>query len=929
MIFAPHWKSYCRATAGLVLLVLTSLLTVTAVVAADQNTAPQLIRVVMDNNYPPYVFQDNQGQLQGIIVDQWRLWEKKTGVRVELTGMDWAEAQRRMQAGNFDVIDTMFRNEQRELLYDFTKPYATIPVPLFFHADISGIRGVKDLQGFMVAAKAGGNVLNVLRDNGITSIVEYPSYEKIVAAARDGQVKVFTVDRPPALYYLHKMGIQHQFRETKPLYNGQFHRAVNKGNRELLSLLESGFAAITAEEYQEIDSKWRGSSLDGGPNWKFLAALAGGAVAIIITLTIWNIALKRGVARRTSELATERARLQTVLHAIPDLVWIKDVAGVYLGCNHRFERFFGAKEADVVGKTDYDFVPAEQADFFRAHDRLAIAAGKPSVNEEWILFADDGHTELLETIKTPVKDGTGQIIGVLGIARDITAQRAAVEKLRSQAELLDLTHDAIIVRDMDDRITFWNRGAVEQYGWSPDEAVGQVTHTLLQTSFPSSLPEIQKSFSRTGRWDGELQHVTRAGTQIDVVSRWVLQRDEQGAALAILEINNDVTEKHQLEVQMLHTQKLESLGVLAGGIAHDFNNILTAVIGNVDLAQRRLGPESPVTENLRRIKNAAVRAADLAKQMLAYSGKGQFVVAPIDLNRLVEEMGHMLEVSISKKVVLRYNFMRPLPIINADASQLSQIVMNLVINATEAIGEQNGIVTIATGFQECDEQYLTDVWLVDPIPPGLYVYLEITDNGCGMDRETLASIFDPFFTTKFTGRGLGMSAVLGIVRGHKGAIKIDSEPGRGSTFRVLLPATSAMEMLVVPDSADDGWRGSGVALLVDDEATVRDIGSEMLRELGFTVITAGDGQEALVQFKARPDTRLVILDLTMPRLDGGQCFSELRRLDPKVRVIMASGFDENEVAQKFVGKGLVGFLQKPYTLAMLRKTIQQTTSLAE
>lgn len=203
-----------------------------------EQTPSRVIRVVMDNNYPPYAFLDDNGKLKGILVDQWRLWEKKTGIRAELQGLDWSEAQRRMEAGEFDVIDTIFRNERRERLYDFTKPYAVIPVPLFFSEELSGIRGAADLKGFVVAAKAGGNVLNVLREHGVTSIVEYPSYEKIVEAARDGKIKVFTVDRPPALYYLNKLGIQDRFRETSPMYSGQFHRAVRKGNRELLATVE-------------------------------------------------------------------------------------------------------------------------------------------------------------------------------------------------------------------------------------------------------------------------------------------------------------------------------------------------------------------------------------------------------------------------------------------------------------------------------------------------------------------------------------------------------------------------------------------------------------------------------------------------------------------------------------------------------------------
>jgi signal transduction histidine kinase/CheY-like chemotaxis protein len=385
-------------------------------------------------------------------------------------------------------------------------------------------------------------------------------------------------------------------------------------------------------------------------------------------------------------------------------------------------------------------------------------------------------------------------------------------------------------------------------------------------------------------------------------------------------------EREKLEQQLLHTQKLESLGVLAGGIAHDFNNILTAIIGNAELGLMRLGPESPALENLQRIEKAATRAADLAAQMLAYSGKGRFVVEAIDLNRLVEEMGHMLEVSVSKKAIIRYNLTRPIVAVDADATQIRQIILNLVINASEAIGNRSGVIAITTGCLNCTEESLQETWLADPLPEGLYVYLEVADTGSGMDHETMGRIFDPFFTTKFAGRGLGMAAVLGIVRGHKGAITVYSEPGQGSTFRVLLPAGNRPAELFNGENEADSWKGSGLVLLVDDEETVRVIGAEMLRELGFAVVTANDGREAVEMFTAGNEITAVILDLIMPHMDGEQCFHELRRLKPDVKVVMSSGYSECEVARKFTGRGLTGFVQKPYKLAALREVLQRALS---
>ena len=381
-------------------------------------------------------------------------------------------------------------------------------------------------------------------------------------------------------------------------------------------------------------------------------------------------------------------------------------------------------------------------------------------------------------------------------------------------------------------------------------------------------------------------------------------------------------DKQLFDLQLLQTQKLESLGVLAGGIAHDFNNILMAIIGNADLALMKLPPESPVAENLHSIELASSRAADLAKQMLAYSGKGKFVVQAIDLNRLLEEMLHMLKVSISKKAVLCLNRSGSVPTVEADATQMRQVIMNLVINASEAIGDKSGVIAINTGSMECDREYLKNFWLDEGIPEGTYVYLEISDTGCGMTTGTMAKIFDPFFTTKFTGRGLGMAAVLGIMRGHKGAIRVYSEIGRGTTFKLLIPAGRKRAEENGPDATGDDWRGSGKVLLVDDEETIQATCGMMLRVLGFTPIIANDGREAVEIFRKEPDIAFVILDLTMPHMDGEQCFRELRQLDPDAKVIMSSGYNEQEVTQRFLGKGLTSFIQKPYRLSQLTEVIK-------
>ena len=380
-----------------------------------------------------------------------------------------------------------------------------------------------------------------------------------------------------------------------------------------------------------------------------------------------------------------------------------------------------------------------------------------------------------------------------------------------------------------------------------------------------------------------------------------------------------------LEAQVQRTQKLESLGILAGGIAHDFNNLLMGILGNADLALLELPPGSPVRENLRGIENAARRAADLARQMLAYSGKGRFIVEPVDIGSVLAEIGHLIAASVSKKAVLNYNLAPNLPAIEADATQLRQVFMNLITNASEALGEKNGAITVSTGVMECDRDYLRGTYLDEELPEGLYIYCEVSDTGCGMDPKTRARIFDPFFTTKFTGRGLGLAAVLGIVRGHRGAIRVYSEPGRGTTFKILFPATRrAVKSPARPLMPDLVWHGKGLVLLVDDEETVRTVGRQMLERAGFNVLIAVDGRQALDIFtKQSNDITCVLLDLTMPNMDGEETFRELLRVKNDVRVILSSGYNEQEAIDRFTHSGLAGFIQKPYQFASLTQKLQQ------
>ena len=504
------------------------------------------------------------------------------------------------------------------------------------------------------------------------------------------------------------------------------------------------------------------------------------------------------------------------------------------------------------------------------------------------------------------------------------AQRVAEYSLREKAQLLELARDAILSLEVDGTIRFWNSGAAAMYGWSREEAEGQCSHQLLQTVFPISLEDTESKVVSQGHWEGELIHTRRDGTPLRVMSRWALRTSSDGRPAGFLEIATDITEKRRIEEQLRHTQKLESLGVLAGGVAHDFNNLLTGILGNASLALEATPHHHPNYILLEEVVKASERAADLTRQLLAYAGKGRFVMRTVDLSLLVREITGLVQATIPKQVQLRSQLADGLPGIDADAGQLQQIIMNLVINGAEANPAEGGTVLVRTGLQPVDEQYIVTMSSAgELLRPGTYVYLEVHDTGCGMDEETMARIFDPFFTTKFAGRGLGLSAVLGIVRAHKGALKVYSRPGQGTTFKVLFPA-SENEIAEHPHAAARSLAGSGTVLVVDDEEVIRRTAKNALERYGYSAILAENGALAIEAYRRNPGAiAMVLLDLTMPGVDGEETLRTLQGINTDVRVLLSSGYNEVEAVQRFAGKNLAGFIQKPYTATALAEKVKE------
>ncbi|HQU45289.1 MAG TPA: PAS domain S-box protein, partial [Pirellulales bacterium] len=537
----------------------------------------------------------------------------------------------------------------------------------------------------------------------------------------------------------------------------------------------------------------------------------------------------------------------------------------------------------------------------------------------------DGSARIVISFGGIVLDNLGQTVRIFCACQDVTDRRLQEDALRRERQfslrLIESSVDGILAFDRQFVYTLWNPGMERLTGLARPDALGRNAFEV----FPFWKESGEDAFYRQALAGENVVAKDRRYRSADGEHDGFFEgyysplRSETGEIIGGLAIIRDVTEKKQLEMQMQHAQKLETLGVLAGGIAHDFNNLLMVILGNAELASLGLPADASARENIAQIETAANRAADLCKQMLAYSGKGKFVVRPLDLSGLVKEMADLLEIAVAKKGSLTYELAEDLPAIEADAAQMQQVVMNLITNAADAVEPAGGEVRVQTRAVVADAELLAQCYCDDSVPEGLYVCLEVSDNGCGMDEETQAHIFDPFFTTKFTGRGLGMAAVLGIIRGHRGAIHVQSAPGGGTTIRVLFPpSVQAPRGFVKESPALDSWRGKGTVLVVDDEEMVLRVARAILESVGFEVLTATSGTEAVEMFARRPkEIDLVLMDMTMPHMNGEETFAQLREIDPKVLVVMASGYSEHEATSHIVSKNLAGFLQKPYRAADL------------
>jgi PAS domain S-box-containing protein len=969
-------------------LVLAGCLLLLPVMAAPgQTNATRPLRVVMDNNYPPYVFLDDDGKLQGILIDQWRLWEKKSGMAVEISALDWGEALRRMQAGEFDVIDTAFETESRKAWLDFTKPYAKINVPIFFRRDIPGIVDLKSLKGFPVATKAGDAAADLLNQNGISPVRLFNNYESIIAAAKQRKVNVFVMDEPPALFFLNKQGIVSDFRQSAPVNVGEFHRAVKKGNAALLATVVNGFAKLTPEELVAIDKKWRGQELLNLADWKYLGYAALATLLLILLLAVGNWSLKQQVKRRTADLKQSEERFRSFMTHSPAAGWIVDRAGRFHYASPSYYTMFGARHGDLTGQRIGEIYEPELAQKYLANNLQVITAQRAVEAIEPGVRAD-GSPGVFLVVKFPMTSATGEIL-LGGTALDITERQHAELRVkylnRVYAVLSDINQT--IVRSPEPPKIFAEacRIAVEKGGFRIawicllDPATAQpriAAHAGMNGGTHEILNQLLQDktsggchFTRHALDTGEhgicndiatdpqaaawralaLERNCHAVASLPlktggkVVGAFNLYASEAGffdeEELRLLdELATDISfaltihgrelERQQLEERLRQSQKMEAVGQLAGGVAHDFNNILTVIQGYCSLLLKGGKLPADTQPLVSEIDSVAERAANLTRQLLAFSRRQVMLPRDLDLNGVVANTTKMLRRLLTEDIAFQVNY-SPAPVfVHADAGMLEQILLNLVVNARDAMpkGGQLIIETSRTDFAET---------AAAPARAGTFAHLCVSDTGGGIAKETLPHIFEPFFTTKAVGKGtgLGLATVYGIVEQHHGWIEVTSEINQGTTFHIYLPRV-AETAAVQPElrQPDASPHGTETILLVEDDHSLRTLARNSLTRLGYQIIEAADGGAALELWRTQHATiDLLLTDLMMPGGISGMALAQkLRQSNAGLRVLYMTGYSPEIVNQE---KGVqlqegVNFLPKPFAVEKLARSVRSCLDAA-
>jgi len=631
------------------------------------------------------------------------------------------------------------------------------------------------------------------------------------------------------------------------------------------------------------------------------------------------------VNQTLSPSVAENLRLAQAVTSVAEGIIITDPNlpdNPILYSNPAFSRITGYQPDEIIGR-NCRFLQGPNTDPQMVEQIRRGIIEKREVKTTLLNYRKDGQPFWNDLKISPVFSDAGELIYFVGIQADVTERKRSERKIREQAALLDITTDVMMVLDLNHKILLWNKAAERLYGWNAESILSKNAEEVLFKGTSPQLQENQEILGQTGSWQGELHQTTKDGREIIVDSRWVLVRDEYEQPKAILVVNTDITEKKQLETQFLRAQRMESIGTLASGIAHDLNNALAPVMMAVQLLEQKFKDEQS-QRLLTTLEENTKRSADLVKQVLSFVRGLEGEHTLLQVEYLIQEMEEIAKHTFPKSIEIEtYIPSQELWLILGDANQLHQVMLNLCINARDAMPE-GGKLSI-TAKNSLIDQYHTRIHI--DAKEGAYVLITISDTGMGMKPEILERIFEPFFTTKEFGKGtgLGLSTVQGIIKGHGGFVNVSSEVGKGSEFRIYLPAVETTKEIPLSEERHALFAGKGeLILVVDDEDSICEITKTTLETYDYKVLTASDGIEGVAMYaQYHKEISVVVIDMMMPSMDGATAIRAMKKINPQVKVISVSGLISNQEIAEIDSNNIKAFLSKPYTADELLKSLNK------
>lgn len=886
--------------------------------------------------YPPYSFLDEKGNATGFNVDLTRYIAKVMGMEVGIRIGPWGDIRKALETGEIDAISGMHYSKERDKLVDFSPPYRIIYHAVFARRDAPEIKSEDDLRGKEIIVMRGDIMHDYVLDQGLS---QHPVLVDDQAGAlrllASGKHDYALVARLPGLYWIKKLDLDN-IKITGPLLRpSEYCYAVKEGNAELLARIGEGLAiSKNTGDYSVVYDKWLGALEPRGVQVSTIVQYAAivliPLLIILIGSLLWSRALKKRVARRTWELereiavrkmaeknlAGERERLSVALQSIGDGLIATDVEGRVVLMSRVGEQLTGWPEEEAVGRPLGEVFHIINAETRETCDNpVAKVLERGTVIGIAVLISRDGTERDIVDSGAPIRDEDGNIWGIILVFHDVTEQKKAVDALRASEKryrsYVELTEQLGWIRnpngEVEEDIPAWRKftgqseAEVKGWGW---------VNALHPDDRERTLRIWKRSVETKSRYETEYRVRRRDGAYRYFLVRGIPVFNNDGSIHEWVGISIDITERKRMEEQLRQSQKLEALGMLAGGLAHEFNNILAGIMGYASLLKAAMPAKSPLIFDLETIERLSNRAAGLTKSILAFARRAPYLPEPLNINRIMEDVLKIVGQTMGRTIDIRARLSPGVSNIIGDEGQINQVAMNLCVNACEAM-PQGGTLTVETRDADPGGEF----FMIHPLLKKQdYVSIVVSDTGIGIESNLLEHIFEPFVTTKEkkTKTGLGLAMVSGIVEKHGGCIEVASEPGKGSTFTVYLPATKEKERIVRVKPLKS-LTGAETILLIDDEDDFRESVGRRLEALGYTVEKASSGERAmkiLTGKKGKVD--LALLDMVMKGMDGAETFGRMREIAPDLKVIICSGFSLDSKCQHVLDGGGKGFIQKPF-----------------